>query len=406
MLFFGLTSIVCWDLNFYFAWSSVVNDTFDPTKFYKPLSGIFAWLDKHLYHTGYNPKIHESFPEDNHFGSVFYITLFLMAILGCILWSTLDKKRPNYNRLFYWFNLYLRYVLAITMIGYGVVKFIPVQMQHPNIVSMNTPYGEQSLFKVLWNFMGMSPGYMMLTGGAEIVAALLLFSRRTAVFGYLVMTGILVDVVALNWFYNVPVKMFSAQLFAYSFYLVAPYLRTLSHFFFMGKPVAITQKHYVLQSARKKYSLVSVLVIIPVLYTVLVTIGDLKRYVRQHNDLKREKIYDVTAFIAKDTLPPLSTDTIRWKRLALFVYGNNAVVYNMKDKPDWYQCDVDSVDKVYTFHDGPDRKNWKFLKYYYPSKDVLQLTGKWKGKDIKVLMKATSPDSIPLNKEKIKLIGD
>ena len=53
-------------------------------------------------------------------------------------------------------------------------------MAWPNVAGMLTPLGEQSRLRVLWNFMGISPGYMMLTGGAEIAAGLLLLSRKNA----------------------------------------------------------------------------------------------------------------------------------------------------------------------------------------------------------------------------------
>lgn len=405
-LFLGLTSLFCWDLSIFFATSALLKEPYDPTKTYQPLTGFFHWLDQHIYHTGYDPKIHESFPQDNHFGAVFYLTILLFAVIATIAWSLLDRKRSNYNKASYWFNVYLRYILAITMFGYGIDKLIPVQMHYPNAVEMTSRYGEQSLFNVLWHFMGVSPGYMILIGAAELIAALLLLSRRTVVFGCLFMISILANVAAMNWFYNVPVKMFSAQLLFYSLYLAAPYAKNLVEFFFYGASISLERKHYKFEEKRKKISLSTMLVMVPVLFITLLLIGGTKRYKKQEADAHNEKMYDVTSFVAKDTLPPLTTDTLRWNHLALFVYGDNAVVYNMKDKTDWYQFDVDSVKKTYTFHNSPNKDYWPILHYSYPAKGVLQLKGMWKGKDINVSMKLSPIDSIPLNREKIKLIND
>jgi hypothetical protein len=80
-LFLVLTSVLCWDLTIYFTVSAVTKNEYDITSEYKPLAGPLHWLDKHIFHTGYDPKKHASFPQDNHFGEVFYLTLFLIAVL-------------------------------------------------------------------------------------------------------------------------------------------------------------------------------------------------------------------------------------------------------------------------------------------------------------------------------------
>jgi hypothetical protein len=110
-------------------------------------------------------------------------------------------------------------------------------------------------------------------------------------------------------------------------------------------------------------------------------------------------------FIAKDTLPPLLTDTLRWRRFAM-AYTNTAVVYSMKDAMSWYTCDADSVKKIVTLHDNPDSSTWQVLHYEYPAKDQIILTGKWKGNDVRILMKEVSLDSMALQKEKIRWVLD
>jgi hypothetical protein len=59
------------------------------------------WLDIHLFHTGYDPAKQQPFPGDNHFGALFYLLLLVIAVIGAIVWSILDRKRLNYNRLSY-----------------------------------------------------------------------------------------------------------------------------------------------------------------------------------------------------------------------------------------------------------------------------------------------------------------
>ena len=99
-------------------------------------------------------------------------------------------------------------------------------------------------------------------------------------------------------------------------------------------------------------------------------------------------------------------DSVRWKRMLLNVYDNHAVIFTKDDNLDWYEYDVDSIKKTFSFHNGPDKKTWKILNYTNPSKDELQLTGNWKGRAIQVSMKVLPQESFPLNREKVKLVGD
>jgi hypothetical protein len=99
-------------------------------------------------------------------------------------------------------------------------------------------------------------------------------------------------------------------------------------------------------------------------------------------------------------------DSVRWKRMLLNVFGNHALIFTKDDNLNGYEYDLDSVKKTFTFHDNPDKRTWKTFSYTRPSSDRLQLAGKWKGRDVEISMKIWPVDSIPLNQEKVKLVGD
>jgi hypothetical protein len=404
--FLVLSSYLCWDTTIYVVHGAFYHNQFDLGILYRPMAAVCFWLDKHIYHTGFNPPTQQGFPGDNHFGVVFYLTLLYLSIIIAIVWSTLDKKKNNYDRLYYWLCLYLRYALIIVMFGYGIDKLIPTQMMPPGVLAMTTPYGYLNRYFVLWDFMGMSPGYQIFTGACELVATFLLFSRRTAVFGYVLMAGILTNVAALNIFYNVTVKLFSAQLLLYTLFLLAPYASSIFRFFFAGGSKVYEQKQFVFKSNPKKYLLKSVLIAVPWILMLIIGVGTYFRYLRKTANAQREKIYDVTAIVSKDSLPAAMDDSVRWKRMLLNVYDNHAVIFTKDDQLDWYEYDIDSVKKTFSFHNGPDKKTWKVLNYTVPSKDQLQLTGNWKGRAVQVSMKVLPLESFPLNREKVKLVGD
>ena len=226
----GLLTFFCWDL------IASITYGMDEVKFFKTLAAPFYWLDKHFYHTGFNPAIHQSALGDSHFYLVFCLTIFSFSVIATIAWTVLDKKRYSYNKLSYWFRVYLRNILAIYMLAYSIIKLVPVQMPYPSVLELTKQYGEQGKQELFWNFMGTSPGYERFAGFCELMAALLFF-RRTSVAGSLLAIGILINVSALNWFYNVHVQSTPAQLMLYALFLLVPYRKNIAEFVYM-KPVA------------------------------------------------------------------------------------------------------------------------------------------------------------------------
>ena len=65
---------------------------------------------------------------------------------------------------------------------------------------------------LLLNFMGYSTAFNMFTGLAEAIAGFLLLFRKTVTFGSLMSMTVLSNIVAMNFCFDVPVKIYSANL--------------------------------------------------------------------------------------------------------------------------------------------------------------------------------------------------
>ena len=79
-----------------------------------PLKMVVAWLDNHVFHIGYLPHQHAQEFSDTHFGIVLFLNIFIIALVSSSLWSLPDKKRPGYNRFYYWsaINRHIIFFLA------------------------------------------------------------------------------------------------------------------------------------------------------------------------------------------------------------------------------------------------------------------------------------------------------
>ena len=120
--------------------------------------------------------------------------------------------------------------------------------------------------------------------------------------------------------------------------------------------------------------------------------------------------------MAKDTLPPLLTDTLRWKRLLIsysaYTPRPYAVVSYMQDDQDFYYFEIDSAKKTFTLKDPDDSLHRHVFSYSNPAppggggRSQMLLTGDWKGKNVQILMNDIPIDSMRLVKEQIRMIRD
>ncbi len=150
--------------------------------------------------------------------------LYLVAAgLGTLIWSAAEGRRDWTPRLGWPAHTALRFWVAYTLLLYGWSKLLLMQMPAPDFPDLLTPLGEMSPMGLLWRSVGFSALYERAGGLAEVVAGLLLLSRRTSLFGALLGAGVMAYVFLLNLSFDVPVKLFSAHLLLYCLLLLAPF---------------------------------------------------------------------------------------------------------------------------------------------------------------------------------------
>ncbi len=169
-----------------------------------------------------------------------YVELFLFVVFAFIIviaWGITDKKLKYYNTILYWIHFYLFYYLALMMIKYGLEKVIKVQFSFP-YYSLNETYGESSPMRLLWTFMGYSKTFNFFTGLVEIAAGIFLLFKKTKTFGALLSIAALVNVVVINFSYDVPVKLFATNLLLMAVFVLSPDIKRVYDFFFRNRAVA------------------------------------------------------------------------------------------------------------------------------------------------------------------------
>ena len=228
-----------------------------------------------------------------------YLVLFCGVMLSAfitIIWSLLDRKRQSYERLLYWLIVVLRYGLALTMINYGMAKIGKTQFPFPSLSKLEAPFGNTSPMGLAWSYMGYSTGYNLFTGIAECLGGFFLFFRRTTLFAALISITVLVNVVAMNIFYDIPVKLFSMHLLLMALIIALPDVQRLIRFLFTQQPVAPAMHwHPVFQTKWKRITLISLKYLLISTFLLQVVYSGISMNKEANPDIKDAPLYGIYA---------------------------------------------------------------------------------------------------------------
>src|SRR5258706_4262868 len=238
------------------------------------------------------------------------IAVVLAAVIGAV-WALLVRRRSASERTFEILRTYLRFVLAVAMVNYGVYKVIQLQFPKPWLERLAQPYGASSPMGILWTFMGVSRAYNFFAGAGEMLSGILLTMRRTTLAGALLGIAVMSNIVALNFCYDVPVKLYSVQLLLMAFIIVLPDARRLLAFLFRSPRKPLFRRPS-LQTAS--------LVLRTLLVTafLLYSFYDANKARHEGGDLAPRSplrgIWNVDELTENGAVrPPLVTDATRWR---------------------------------------------------------------------------------------------
>ncbi|WP_148041407.1 hypothetical protein [Rufibacter immobilis] len=351
---------------------------------------LVDFLGEHILQLGKPITVKPNGSGDTTYNYVQVFGIFLLAIIGTLLWTVVDHKRKNYDKLLYWLMVLVRYALAAAMIRYGFAKIFKTQFPFPGPYSLLQPLGESSPMGLVWKFMGYSTGYNYFTGIAEALAGVFLFFRRTATFGALLAISALANIVALNFFFDVPVKLYSSHLLLMALFVAAPDLKRLFSFFFQNKavPAATLPPAFTKPWMRYTRLALKVLVLAWLGYTVTATgLFMQKRYGDKAAKPALYGAYAVETYIRNgDTLAPLTTDTTRWKLLTVN-HERFISTQLMNDSIRHHMVQMDTASQTISWSAAKDSTQKAELHYRLPDKDHLSLQGQLHQDTVQILLR-------------------
>lgn len=306
-----------------------------------------------------------------------YVHLALLAFLSALvtaIWTIIDRHRKEYIILRHWFIVALCYYLAFQLLVYGLNKVFKWQFYLPEPNTLFTTVGNTYRDLLYWSSMGSSRAYNIFLGTSEIIAAVFLLFRNTRMVGALLAAGIMINVVAVNLSFDISVKVYSCFLLFLSLVILGRYSDKLYQLFFNRTiPVGAQKALPLIYLKTKTYYFLKT---IGLAYLISSVFFD---YVRtgNYNDDRYPRppfhgAYSVNRFIINhDTIPPLTTDTQRWRRVFIHRRGY-LIIQSMDDQMHDYNFLPDTSKQEWFIQ--KDITNEKIIFDYRATSDsILQL---------------------------------
>ncbi|NMD55462.1 MULTISPECIES: hypothetical protein [Tsukamurella] len=198
------------------------------TPLWRAVGTVGAWI------TGTDPApVDVATGSDLEWAWQFHAGALVIGVGAGLLWGVVavrsgDRGAAGVDRAARVLRAIATGVLAVAMLLYGLAKVIPAQMGHMNLPAYQLQaVGDTEPFSLLWGYMAASTPYTVVTGAIELTAGLLLIVPRTRLAGALLSIVALTQIVLLNVFYDVPVKLLAAELLVIALVLVFPHRREL-----------------------------------------------------------------------------------------------------------------------------------------------------------------------------------
>jgi len=327
---------------------------------------IVPWTGKHILHLSYPITVKPNGSGDTTYNYVLQLLWIFFTVILAVAILFIDRKRESYAKWDYWLRIVVRYFFAYMLFVYGFVKVIKLQFPFPDLNRLTETYGESSPMGLAWAFVGYSPGYNYFTGGAEVLAGMLLFFKRTTLLGTVLAMTIMGNVVAMNMAYDIPVKIFSMNMLLTAIWIAWYDKDRLISVFITHRAIPEKPEPAIFHTRWKKILQLSLktLVIFFAFYATFWTcLSNAAKYGDGVPKPPLYGIYDVVTFIRDGkTVLPLTTDSSRWKRV-IINYDGVIRVNNMLGIANWMRFELDTIKANAKFSSFDDSTQFYHMHY-------------------------------------------
>ena len=286
----------------------------------------------------------------------------------------------------------LYYFLALMLVKYGFDKLFKGQFYLPEPNTLFTPLGQLDKDILYWSTMGSSYGYNLFLGACELIAGAMLLWRKTRVAGLLMSAILLFNIAAVNFCFDISVKLYACFLLTVALLLLGPNLLRLYAFLIQAKNTSLTPEEHVI---RKDY----VRIPVKIFCIGMIVLEGVYPYLKAgclNDDLAPRPFlhgaYEVKSIsVGEDSLIAVPLTLKR-----VFVHRNGYMIFqDMQDRFKDYHMDIDTAAETMLLT-GYRNEHIQIDYSYQPSDSTLTLEYDAEGQRYHVDTKAIDWRKLPL----------
>lgn len=256
------------------------------------------------------------------------LLLFLLLLLSIIVILLLDLLKINSHKLVGFARLVSCYYISFVLLKYGFDKVFKAQFYLPEPNILYTPFGNLSKDILYWSTIGTSYFYSFSMGIIEVFVAFLILFTRTRTLGLLFSIGIFINIVLLNFGFDISVKMFSLFLLCASLFAVFPKFKSLVNFLIFHKKEQLVVDEIPILKNHFMSIWIKIIVVNSLLFQVLFPYFQTNNF----NDDDQERpflhgAYQVTTIIKNNDTLAFSDFPIQ----KIMVHRNNYLIFQDKN---------------------------------------------------------------------------
>ncbi|PYU79836.1 MAG: hypothetical protein DMG50_22615 [Acidobacteria bacterium] len=360
---------------------------------------LVPWAGKHVLHLSHEIMTSTNCSGDTTYEYVRVLCFLGLAFAASVLWSFLDRSRPNYQRIHQWLRSYVRLSVGAAMLVFGAAKIFLVHFPQPNLCKLLEPLGDYSLMGLLWTFTGASRGYSVFAGCVQMLSGILLFVPRLTTLGALVGLAVFSHIFALTVCYDVPVKLYSLHLLLVCFFLVLPDARRLVDFFLLNRSVAPCRETALFNHKPLNASAFIAQLTLGGFLACSYLYGAHDYQNRLFGMASRPPFYGIWVVdeftLGGKALPPLLTDETRWQRV-VFQFPKKVGIQSMNGAWTGYWVREDMAKKTFAMEKANGLRNEIEFTFSNPDSRSLTLEGSDNGSAIRVKLHRVDEKQIAL----------
>ena len=350
------------------------------------LYSAFLWIGTNILQIKNLDQLSASGIDTIEYVKIFSLLLIALAITTLAFF--LDRKRANYNILYYLIIGYARYYVGLTILIYGFMKIFGGQFGFPTLKLFETPFGSLSAPQLFWAFMGYSKVYGTFIAISEITGGFLLLFSRTKLIGSILVIIIMANVLLLDIAFLSSVIIFSSHLLLIAIIILYPHLKRIIDFLIFNKTEALENVDYVFQNKRLRFGKAILKSLVIISYTYLIVYPNVDKLFVKKTDPPLYGVYQIKKFHIGQDSSIMASDSIRWRRL--IIDKRSSFITTMTDFTSIYKTSIDTIKKTLNIISAKDTSDKYHFTYSQIADSSLIIRGNWKGKDVFINAKKKS----------------